>query len=291
MTESSRSDPHPLPPLAEAIRACTRQVNNIKTVDLAGLSTLATQYHLSRREVETAALELGVLPLRYLRNYGTVGIDGQLALLRATIAVIGLGGLGGFVAEGLARMGAGRLVLVDGDVFEEHNLNRQLLSDETVLGMSKAHVAAERVRRINPTVETVIYAELADADNLPDILAGVDVVVDALDRLPTRLMLQEYAARAGVPMVHGAVAGWLGQVMTILPGDVGLHAIYGTEEIPAQGAEAQLGTPAPAPMLVAAWQVYETIKLLLNKGELLRNKMLFIDTSVNEIHTLTLGPS
>lgn len=289
MTELNRSDPHTPHLLAEAIRAHTRQVNGIATVDLAGLNAIATQYHLSRRQVETAALELGVLPLRYLRNYGTVGVDGQLALLRATVAVIGLGGLGGFVAEGLARVGIGRLVLVDGDVFEEHNLNRQLLSDETVLGLSKAHVAAERIRRVNPTVETVVCAEPAGADNLPGILAGVDVVVDALDRLPTRLMLQEHAARAGVPMVHGAVAGWLGQVMTILPGDVGLHAIYGDGETPAQGAEAQLGTPAPAPMLVAAWQVYETIKLLLNKGELLRNKMLFMDTSVNEIHTLTLG--
>ncbi len=275
--------------VVEAIRARARQINGVETIDLVSLSEIATQSNLSRRQLEIAALELGILPLRYLRSYGTVGVDGQLTLVRATVAVIGLGGLGGFVVEGLARMGVGKLVLVDGDTFDDHNLNRQLLSDETVLGLSKVQVAAERVRRINPVVETILYAEFAGPENLPNILSGVDVVVDALDRLPTRLTLQMEAARAHVPMVHGAVAGWLGQVMTILPGDVGLRALYGNGEVPAQGAEAQLGCPAAAPMLVAAWQVHETIKLLLNKGELLRNKMLFIDASVNEVYTLTIG--
>jgi len=275
--------------VVEAIRARARQINGVETIDLVSLSEIATQSNLSRRQLEIAALELGILPLRYLRSYGTIGVDGQLALVRATVAVIGLGGLGGFVVEGLARMGVGKLVLVDGDTFDDHNLNRQLLSDETVLGLSKVQVAAERVRRINPVVETILYAEFAGPENLPNILSGVDVVVDALDRLPTRLILQMEAARAHVPMVHGAVAGWLGQVLTILPGDVGLRALYGNGEVPAQGAEAQLGCPAAAPMLVAAWQVHETIKLLLNKGELLRNKMLFIDASVNEVYTLTIG--
>ncbi|MBN1933029.1 MAG: HesA/MoeB/ThiF family protein [Anaerolineae bacterium] len=275
--------------ITEAIRAYTCQIGGIETIDLNGLAQVAAQCGLSRRETEIAALELGILPLRYLRSYGTVGLDGQIALLRATVTVIGLGGLGGFVVEGLARMGVGRLVLVDGDTFCDHNLNRQLLSDETVLGQSKAHVAAGRVRRINPVIETIPHAEFATESNLPDILSGVDVVVDALDRLPVRLMLQAQAAQANVPMVHGAIAGWMGQVMTILPGDPGLRALYGNGDVPAQGAEAELGCPAASPMMVAAWQVHETIKLLLHQGELLQNKMLFIDTFVNEIRILALG--
>ncbi len=273
---------------SEVIRARAQHIDGIATIDLDGLAQAAAQYGLSRRETEIAALELGILPLRYLRSYGTVGLDGQRALLRATVAVIGLGGLGGFVVEGLARMGVGRLVLVDGDTFSEHNLNRQLLSDETSLGQSKAYVAAGRARRVNPSVEAVPRAEWASEETLPGILSGVDVVIDALDRLPTRLILQAQAARANVPLVHGAIAGWMGQVMTILPGDPGLRALYG-DDVPEQGAEAELGCPAASPMLVAAWQVHETIKLLLNKGELLRNKMLFIDTSVNEVRILSLG--
>jgi molybdopterin/thiamine biosynthesis adenylyltransferase len=249
---------------------------------------LASAFALSRRETEIAVLELDVLPQRYLRNYGTLGIDGQLELVRSHVAVIGLGGLGGFVVEGLARMGVGKLTVVDGDVFADHNLNRQLLSSETVLGKFKAHVAAERVRQVNAVVDVTAHTVYASQDNLEELLAGVDVVVDALDRLPIRLTLQDVAARLNLPMVHGAIAGTMGQVMTILPGDTGLKALYGEGPVPDQGAEAELGTPAPSPMMVAAWQVHETIKLLTGKGELLRGRLLLMDAFSNDARVLTL---
>ncbi|MBN1642153.1 MAG: HesA/MoeB/ThiF family protein [Anaerolineae bacterium] len=234
------------------------------------------------------ALGHGIVPRRYMRNIGTLGIDGQIALLRACVAVIGLGGLGGFVVEGLARIGVGRLVLLDGDVFIDHNLNRQLFSQEGNLGAAKAEVAAARVAQINQAIEVRAHARYANAENLPELLAGVDVVIDALDRLPTRFVLQQAAARCGVPMVHGAIAGAMGQVMTILPGDPGLRALYGDGPWPEQGAEAELGTPAPSPMMVAAWQVYEAIKLLTGKGDLLRGRMLFLDALSGEARVLGL---
>jgi molybdopterin/thiamine biosynthesis adenylyltransferase len=246
------------------------------------------RYGLTRRETELALLEAGILPQRYLRNHGTVGVDGQLKLLRSSAAVIGLGGLGGYIVEGLARMGVGRLSLVDGDVFNDHNLNRQLLSSEENLGRTKAAVADERVRRINSAVETISYACYATCENLPEILSGMDVVVDALDCLTTRLMLQEVAGQLGVPMVHGAIAGGMGQVMTVLPGDVGLRALYGDGPVPEHGAEAELGTPPASPMMVAAWQVHETVKVLTGKGELLRNRLLLMDASVGDVRILDL---
>jgi molybdopterin/thiamine biosynthesis adenylyltransferase len=249
---------------------------------------LAQELGLSRREVEIAALELDVLPQRYLRNYGTLGIEGQLVLARSHVAVVGLGGLGGYVVEGLARMGVGRLSLIDGDVFFDHNLNRQLLSSEARLGKPKAHAAAERVRQINGAVDVNVYDVYASRDNLGELLAGVDVVVDALDRLPIRLTLQDVAARLDIPMVHGAIAGTMGQVMTILPGDPGLKALYGEGPVPEQGAEAELGTPAPSPMMVAAWQVHETVKLLVGKGELLRGRMLLMDALGGDVRVLAL---
>ena len=161
---------------------------------------LARAFGLSRRETEIAVLELGMLPQRYLRNYGTLGIEGQLRLVRSHVAVIGLGGLGGFVVEGLARMGVGKLTLVDGDVFADHNLNRQLLSSEVVLDKRKAHVAVERVRQVNAAVEVAAHAVYASRENLDELLAGADVVVDALDRLPIRLTLQDVAARLNLPL-------------------------------------------------------------------------------------------
>jgi len=274
--------------LAQAVAKYATVVQDCRVLAFEHVAQLAPAFGRTRRDIEVAALELGVLPQRYLRNYGTLGIEGQLALLRSHAVVVGLGGLGGFVVEGLARMGVGRLTLIDGDVFFDHNLNRQLLSSEAVLGEPKAHAAAERVHQINGAVDVVVHAVYADLDNLDELLAGADVVIDALDRLPIRLTLQDVAARLNLPMVHGAIAGTMGQVMTILPGDPGLKALYGDGPMPEQGAEAELGTPAPSPMMVAAWQVHETIKLLTGKGELLRGQMLLMDAYSNDVRVLAL---
>jgi molybdopterin/thiamine biosynthesis adenylyltransferase len=279
----------PLGVLHRILEQNVEQLDGVRTLAMERLDALAGQLGLSRREAEVAVLEAGVLPRRYLRNYGTVGLDGQLALLQSCVAIMGLGGLGGYVLEGLARMGVGRLVLVDGDVFCDHNLNRQLLSSEGNLGRSKAEVAADRVRSINGAVDIVPCTYWATGENLDQLLAGVNVVVDALDRLSTRLVLQDVAAQVGVPMVHGAIAGWMGQVMTIFPGDVGLRALYGQDPVPEQGAEVELGCPPASPMMVGALQVHEVVKILLGRGELLRGRMLFVDAAAAEVRVLKLG--
>jgi molybdopterin/thiamine biosynthesis adenylyltransferase len=284
----STSGDRPDTGLAQSVERYVGQVQGISVIALDKVDALAGQFGLTRREAEIALLELGVLPQRYLRNYGTVGLDGQLILLRSSVAVIGLGGLGGYVVEGLARIGVGRLALVDGDVFCDHNLNRQLLSSEENLGQAKASVACEHVRRINRAVEAVHYSCYATRENLPELLAGVCVVVDALDRLTTRVMLQDVAGCLGLPMVHGAIAGGMGQVMTILPGDLGLRALYGDGPIPEHGAEAELGTPPASPMMVAAWQVHETVKVLTGTGDILRGRLLLMDASVGDVRILDL---
>ena len=273
---------------AQAVETHVEEVQGARTLSLKCLDEMAGEYGLSRRDAEIAALELGILPRRYLRNYGTVGLSGQLLLLRSCVAVIGLGGLGGYVVEGLARMGVGRLILVDGDVFCDHNLNRQVLSQESYLSRSKAEVARERVHEINRAVTVTDLAQYATRDNLSQILDDADVVVDALDRLPIRLVLQDAAAQADIPMVHGAIAGGMGQVMTIFPDDVGLRALYGSGPIPEHGAEVELGTPPASPMMVAAWQVHEVVKILAGIGDLLRGRMLFIDAMSGEVHVLGL---
>ena len=242
------------------------------------------------REVELAALEASVVPWRYLRNLGTAGLEGQARLLRSTVAIVGLGGLGGYVTEALARMGVGRLILIDGDVFEEHNLNRQLLSAEAGLGLDKVQAAQRRVAEVNQAVEVTGHAVRLTRENLPQLLAGADVVVDALDRLPIRLVLQEGVQDLGIPLVHGSIAGFLGQVMTIFPGDSGLRSLYGAEgDLPEQGLEAQLGTPAATPMAVAAWEAQEVVKILLGRGELLRHRLLVMDMESGTIEVMQLG--
>jgi molybdopterin/thiamine biosynthesis adenylyltransferase len=251
---------------------------------------LAAESGCSVRDVELTALEAGVVPWRYVRNVGTIGLDGQAKLLRSTAAVVGLGGLGGYVTEALARMGVGRLILIDGDVFEEHNLNRQLLSGEANLGEIKAESARQRVAEINSAVVVTAHAALLTRESLPRLLAGADVVVDALDRLPIRLILQDGVQALGVPMVHGSIAGFLGQVMTIFPGDPGLQGLYGgADELPEQGLEAQLGTPAATPMAVAAWEAQEVVKILTGRGEVLQNRLLVMDMGIGSIDFLELS--
>ena len=262
--------------LLEEIKSRAFEESGVPVLGVEATRTIAEKWGMKLKDVEIAALEAGIMPRRYLRNLGTVGLDGQKKLLKSKVAVVGLGGLGGYVCLALARMGVGTLVLVDGDVFVDHNLNRQVLSEVSLLGKSKARAAGEAVARINPAVEVIVREEFARAENLDVILQGCEVVVDGLDNLPARFELEEAARRAGIPLVHGAIAGFLGQVTTIFPEDPGLKTLYGGASVE-KGAEAELGTPAATPMMVAAFQVQEVIKILLGKGRLLRQRLLMVD--------------
>ncbi len=260
----------------------------VATLSPADLAEAARRAGLALRQVELLALQERLLPERYLRNLGTLGWDGQRRLLESCVAVIGCGGLGGAVIEGLARSGVGRLVVVDGDRFAPHNLNRQLLSSVAGLGRLKVELAGERVAAINPAVEVQAHAVVATAENLPRFLDEAAVVVDALDTPGDRLVLQEAAGRRGIPLVHGAIAGLIGQVTTILPGDRTLDVLYGRGPVADHGAEFVLGTPPPTPLLVAACQVAEVLKLLTGRGELLRGLLLYLDLESGTVERFPL---
>jgi len=253
------------------------------SLSLRETHALAREHGCAVRLVEERALCVGLPPERYARNLGTTGLDGQARLLRACVAVVGCGGLGGWIIEVLARMGIGRLVLIDSDRFEVSNLNRQAGCLEGNLGRPKAECLAERVRAVNGAVEPVAHVARLTEANAATLLGGVEVVVDALDTLPDRLALARAAAALGVPLVHGAIGGYTGQVMTILPGDPGLEGLYGGAGWPARGVEVELGNPAATPMMVAAWQAQEVIKLLLGKGDILRNRLLVLDAEYGEV--------
>lgn len=275
--------------LLDEIESLAREMDECRVIGYEDVSRLGKACD-SVRKVELTALEAGIVPARYVRNVGTIGVEGQRRLLEARAGIVGLGGLGGYVAEALARMGVGHLTLVDGDVFEDHNLNRQLLSREGNLGTWKADAACERIAEINAAVETACHHEWLTANNIATFLEDVDVVVDALDRLTTRLVLQDGAREADIPMVHGSIGGFLGQVMTVMPGDAGLHGLYGDgDALPEQGLEAELGTPAVTPMTVAAWEAQEVVKLLTGCGELLRDRLLVFDMSSGSSELLQLG--
>lgn len=243
------------------------------------------QFGVSLAQVEEAALAVGILPARYQRNRRTISIENQLLLFRSRVAVLGCGGLGGYVVEQLARLGVGNLVAIDPDVFEEHNLNRQLFSSIAGLGRSKAHTALERVAEINPAVTVTARDVAYTPENGIELLQGAHVVVDALDSIPTRMALCQTCLELNVPLVHGAIAGWYGQVTTQYPGENTLQKIYGPRAS-GKGAEKELGNPSFTPAVVASLEVTEVCKILLEKGECLRNRELIInllDMSFQEI--------
>jgi molybdopterin/thiamine biosynthesis adenylyltransferase len=261
-----------------------------RLLSLSAVRQLAQETRLRVRDVEIRALSARVLPARYERSHGTVGWEGQIKLLESTVAVVGSGGLGGWVIEGLARMGIGHLVIIDGDSFAENNLNRQALCTETNLGQGKTDAARDRVTRINSATQITTHPVMADEASMKEMLTGADVVVDALDTLPTRLVLQKVSQDLGVPLVHGAIGGYIGQVMTVFPGDEGLRAIYGRgDDVPERGIEVQLGNPAATPMMVAAWQIQEVVKVLLGRGKPLRNRILVLDGEFGSAEILEVG--
>lgn len=261
-----------------------------RALSVSNVARIAGEARTSLRDVEICALENEIIPERYARNRTSLSVSDQITLLKKSACIIGLGGLGGTVTEILARMGVGKLVLIDGDVFEDSNLNRQLLSRVDRLGVSKSAAAEKRVMQINPAVETVCHEKYLTDDNARELLAPCDVFVDCLDNLKTRFILEKHAQEAGAPMVSGAVAGSTGQVTTIFPGDAGLKAIFGDfEKLPEKGVEATLGTLAYTVSLVATLECAEAAKVLLKNGNPLRNKLLIVNPLENLFEVMALS--
>jgi len=245
----------------------------------------AKEYSVTLAEVEEAILTADLLPARYQRNRQMISTAQQLQLFRSKVAVIGAGGLGGYILEQLARLGIGQIISIDDDVFEENNLNRQLLSSPAKLGRVKVEVAAERIAEVNPAVTLKPIQALCDKNNGPELLSGVNCVVDAVDNVTARLELAEVCNDLNVPLVHGAIAGWYGHVATILPGDTSLQTIYRHWK-GGKGVEQQLGNPSFTPATAASLEVAEVCKVLLGQGVLLRNRKLafnLLHMEVNEI--------
>lgn len=257
-------------------------------LDTAAVTILARECGLSARQVELAALEDGVCPLRYARNLHAFSLAEQARLLGATVALVGLGGLGGGLLECLVRSGVGTVRGADGDVFEETNLNRQLLSDLSAVGVSKAATAAARAAAVNPSVDFVAHDGFLDKDGFSALLDGADLAVDALGGLTDRPALAAAARERRIPLVTGAVAGYTGIVATVLPGDPSpVELLSGGGKGPA--AEEVLGCPAAGVMAVAALQATEAVRVLAGRPPALAGKALIVDLETMRFDTVAFA--
>ena len=201
------------------------------------------------------------------------GIRGQLKLQKAKLFIAGCGGLGTPVALYLAAAGIGTLRIVDNDSVELSNLNRQILHWERDLGTKKVVSANKKLKKINSFIKLDMKYDTISADNAASLTRGFDVIVDAMDNLPTRFVLNDAALKNGIPFVHGAVYGMEGRVTTIIPNLTAcLSCLY--RGVPPKKKFPVLGT---TPGIIGMIQATETIKLITGTGQPLANRLLMYD--------------
>jgi molybdopterin/thiamine biosynthesis adenylyltransferase len=223
---------------------------------------------------------------RYERNFNTISEDDMAVLKNSKVLIVGCGGLGGYIIEMLTRIGLGHISVVDGDVFDESNLNRQLYSTMENLGVSKTEAVKERVQLVNPDTILIAIPHELTPENIDSIIQNHDLVIDAVDNITTRLLLESKCEEHGLPLIHGAIAGWYFQLSVIMPGDKLLSKIYGS--ITEKGIESVLGNPSFTPAAAASFQVAECIKVLLKKDLPLNGKLLYVDLLNNSYDILEI---
>jgi adenylyltransferase/sulfurtransferase len=216
-----------------------------------------------------------------------IGRTGQKRLKKAAVVIVGAGGLGSATAMYLAAAGVGHLRLIDSDVVEAANLNRQLLHWQKDVGRPKSTSALEKLTQLNPDIHVEVRNAKIHPHNAADMLAGCNAVVDALDNLAARHIVNRAALAGGIAFFHGAVNGFEGRAMTILPGrSACLHCLY-------RGPLPEDVTPVigVTPGIIGTIQATEVIKFLLGKGALLTNRMIHYNGLAMEFRQFRIRPN
>ncbi len=219
-----------------------------------------------------------------------VGEEGQAKLLESRVLLIGAGGLGSPSALYLAAAGVGTLGIVDFDVVDATNLQRQILHNLDRVGQLKVESARETLSALNPDVKIEPYATRLDADNILDIMAEYDVVVDGADNFPTRYLVNDASLHLRVPVVHGSIFRFEGQVSVFSPYAGPCYRCLFPEPPPPELAPscAEAGVLGVLPGIVGSLEAMETIKLLLGIGDPLIGRLLTYDALSEEFRTLKL---
>lgn len=204
----------------------------------------------------------------YTRN--PFSIEEQVRINGSSAAIIGLGGLGGHLAEQLTRAGIGKLVLFDMDAFTPSNLNRQRFAEQSTLGINKAQATAKALLNIRPDLQLEVHPYTFEPQHAQQ-LQTVDVVLDGLDNIPSRLVLEQACKQAAKVLIHGAVGGWMGQVTTIYPGDDFLKRLYAHPDSTLQRIVAS------APAVIASLQVIQALQYLLGEEPPTHGRLLLLD--------------
>jgi molybdopterin/thiamine biosynthesis adenylyltransferase/rhodanese-related sulfurtransferase len=231
---------------------------------------------------------------RYMRHLllPEVGVEGQVKLLDSKVLLLGAGGLGSPAALYLAAAGVGTIGIVDMDEVDASNLQRQILHNLDRVGDRKVDSAKKTLVGLNPDVNVVTYDTRLSADNIMDIIAGYDVIVDGADNFPSRYLLNDASVKLGIPVVHGSIFRFEGMVSVFHPLHGPTYRDMVPEPPPAELAPscAEAGVLGVLPGIVGSIQALETIKVLLGLGEPLVGRILTIDTTDMTLRTFNLRP-
>ena len=212
---------------------------------------------------------------RYIRNTGVLTPDEIRLLGLKSVCVAGCGGLGGHIIQNLARTGIGKMTVIDNGYFDETNLNRQVFCTEYNIGSCKASEAEAAVRRINSETAVNAISVKITPQNVTDLISGHNIVIDAVDNVSTRLILEDACAQCNIPLIHGAVCDWYGQAAVSMPGSRLLHTLYDSAF---DAADVILETNVSfTPAVIAGIQSSEAVKLLTGKSTPLANRVIFAD--------------
>ena len=230
--------------------------------------------------------------IRYSRHFllPEVGEDGQAKLLQAKVLMIGAGGLGSPSAYYLAAAGVGTIGIIDNDVVDISNLQRQILHANDRVGMPKVESAKKTLEGLNPDVKVIPYQAKLTSENVMGIIKDYDLVVDGCDNFPTRYLVNDACVLAGKPNVHGSIFQFEGQATVFYPGKGPCYRCLYPEPPPAELAPscAEAGVLGVLPGLVGVIEALEAVKIILGKGETLVGRLLHFNTLTMEINTLKL---
>ena len=231
------------------------------------------QEALSPRPLSTTAVE------RFSRQIALPGIgtEGQIRLRSARVLLVGVGGLGCPAALYLAAAGIGTIGLVDGDAVELSNLQRQILHTTPDIGRRKVETAAARLTALNPDVSVQAHAERFTPENALPLIESYGFVVDATDNLTTKFLIADACHAAGMPYSHAGISEFMGQTITVLPGESCCYRCI-FDAPPPDHACAPRGPLGVVPAVIGSVQATEALKFILGIGELLTNTLLIYDS-------------
>jgi sulfur-carrier protein adenylyltransferase/sulfurtransferase len=230
--------------------------------------------------------------IRYSRHFllPEVGEDGQAKLLQAKVLMVGAGGLGSPSAYYLAAAGVGTIGIIDNDVVDISNLQRQILHANDRVGMPKVESAQKTLEALNPDVKVIPYQAKLTSENIMAIIKDYDLVVDGCDNFPTRYLVNDACVLTGTPNVHGSIFQFEGQATVFYPGKGPCYRCLYPEPPPAEMAPscAEAGVLGVLPGLIGVIEALEAVKIILGKGDSLVGRLLHFNTLTMEINTLKL---